>query len=320
MDHENIKARNEQILNDYVAGMSVEAISEKYQLSSYHCYSILRQLDYRKYERTAVKSRSPFPDRNRQIIDEYRNGVSATELTKKYNLSRARVYKILSHSDEYVSHRVSGVLTLRHAKIIERNKKIIADVKTHPDIPITEIASKYNAVVGTKAIFSEQADQMRYQVRRFGQKMATAYSMTQDSKTSGEQAKCLILLASAEKIFYDRLDDAIRSASMFDENEYKAFCKGTISFGDKETAQKKKEIYSGIIDTINKVIHDNERLILRLDSLAYALNQRSAQNPWDTDVVLAMSKLDSVISKTANDIKQDEEISKEVMRRFDALK
>ena len=87
-----------------------------------------------------------------------------------------------------------------------------------------------------------------------------------------------------------------------------------------DEAQKKKEIYSGIIDTINKVIHDNERLILRLDSLAYALNQRSAQNPWDTDVVLAMSKLDSVISKTANDIKQDEEISKEVMRRFDALK
>ena len=41
MNHENIKVRNEQILNDYAAGMSVEAISEKYQLSSYHCYSIL---------------------------------------------------------------------------------------------------------------------------------------------------------------------------------------------------------------------------------------------------------------------------------------
>lgn len=65
---------------------------------------------------------------------------------------------------------------------------------------------------------------MLYQVRRFGQKMAVAYSMTQDSKTSGEQAKCLTLLESAERIFYDRLDDAIRSASMFDETEYKAFC------------------------------------------------------------------------------------------------
>ena len=65
---------------------------------------------------------------------------------------------------------------------------------------------------------------MLYQVRRFGQKMAVAYSMTQDSKTSREQAKCLTLLESAERIFYDRLDDAIRSASMFDETEYKAFC------------------------------------------------------------------------------------------------
>lgn len=218
-----------------------------------------------------------------------------------------------------------GVPVLLCAHIIykqteKKREKEQSKTDTQAESKEEKYLTQINAVVGTKAIFSEQADQMRYQIRRFGQKMATAYSMTQDSKTSGEQAKCLILLASAEKIFYDRLDDAIRSASMFDENEYKAFCKGTISFGDRETAKKKKEIYSGIIDTINKVIHDNERLILRLDSLAYALNQRSAQNPWDTDVVLAMSKLDSVISKTANDIKQDEEISKEVMRRFDALK
>ena len=160
---------------------------------------------------------------------------------------------------------------------------------------------------------------MLYQIRRFGSKMATAYSMTQDSKTSGEQAKCLTLLASAERIFYDRLDDAIRSASMFDETEYNAFCRGSISFGDKEEAKKKKEIYDGIVSTVNKVVHDNERLILRLDSLAYALNQRSAQNPWDIDVVLAMTKLDTVISKTEEDIKQDEEISKEAMKRYDTL-
>ena len=82
--------------------------------------------------------------------------------------------------------------------------------------------------------------------------------MTQDSKTSGEQAKCLTLLASAERIFYDRLDDAIRSASMFDETEYKAFQQGIISFGDTDTAKKKQEIYAGIIKTINNVVHDNE--------------------------------------------------------------
>lgn len=180
-------------------------------------------------------------------------------------------------------------------------------------------AEKINATVKTKAVFSDQADQVLYQVKRFGQKMAVAYSMTQDSKTFGEQAKCLTLLASAERIFYDRLDDAIRSASMFDETEYKAFQQGIISFGDTDTAKKKQEIYAGIIKTINNVVHDNERLILRLDSLAFALNQRSAQNPWDTDVVLAMSRLDDVITKTNQDLEHDEEISREALKRYDTL-
>lgn len=144
MNHESIKARNEQILNDYVAGMPVEAISEKYQLSKYHCYSILRRQDYRKYRHTAAKRRSPLSDRNQQIIEEYRNGASGAELTKKYNLTHARIYKILGDSDGYISHRVSGVLSLRREKTIERNKKIVADAKAHPDVPIAEIAVKYN--------------------------------------------------------------------------------------------------------------------------------------------------------------------------------
>ena len=96
----------------------------------------------------------------------------------------------------------------------KKREKKQSETDTQAESKEEKYLTQINAVVGTKAIFSEQADQMRYQVRRFGQKMATAYSMTQDSKTSGEQAKCLILLASAEKIFYDRLDDAIRSASI----------------------------------------------------------------------------------------------------------
>lgn len=204
----------------------------------------------------------------------------------------------------------------RISKNREAQNKSTIEQPTNKEELYTE---KIKSSVMTKSVFSEQADQMLYQVRRFGQKMAVAYSMTQDSKTSGEQAKCLTLLASAERIFYERLDDAIRSALMFDETEYNAFCRGSISFGDKEEAKKKKEIYDGIVSTVNKVVYDNERLILRLDSLAYALNQRSAQNPWDTDVVLAMTKLDTVISKTEEDIKQDEEISKEALKRYDTL-
>ena len=209
---------------------------------------------------------------------------------------------------------------IAYRNFLKKQKAAASAASERPTSKEELYTNKIQTAVKTKSVFSEQADQMLYQVRRFGQKMAVAYSMTQDSKTSGEQAKCLTLLESAERIFYDRLDDAIRSASMFDETEYKAFCQGSISFGNKEEAQKKKDIYNGIVSTVDKVVHDNERLILRLDSLAYALNQRSAQNPWDTEVVLAMSKLDAVINKTTQDIEQDEDISREAMKRYNNLK
>lgn len=131
---------------------------------------------------------------------------------------------------------------IAYRKFLKKQKAAASAASERPTSKEELYTNKIQTAVKTKSVFSEQADQMLYQVRRFGQKMAVAYSMTQDSKTSGEQAKCLTLLESAERIFYDRLDDAIRSASMFDETEYKAFCQGSISFGNKEEAQKKKEI------------------------------------------------------------------------------
>ena len=77
----------------------------------------------------------------------------------------------------------------------------------------------------------------------------------------------------------------------------------------KPSGKGKKSKFSAQDEAEDKIVAPN----------SYALNQRSAQNPWDTDVVLAMTKLDTVISKTEEDIKQDEEISKEAMKRYDTL-
>lgn len=71
--------------------------------------------------------------------------------------------------------------------------------------------TQINAVVGTKTIFSEQADQMRYQVRRFGQKMATAYSMTQDSK---RLTNILVCIPSSFKCILRREFHLLRGSSL----------------------------------------------------------------------------------------------------------
>lgn len=66
----------------------------------------------------------------------------------------------------------------------EKRRELEAPVQEKPVNREEVYAEKINATVKTKAVFSDQADQMLYQVMRFGQKMAVAYSMTQDSKTS----------------------------------------------------------------------------------------------------------------------------------------
>lgn len=54
----------------------------------------------------------------------------------------------------------------------EKRRELEAPVKEKPVNREEVYAEKINATVKTKAVFSDQADQMLYQVKRFGQKMA----------------------------------------------------------------------------------------------------------------------------------------------------
>lgn len=89
---------------------------------------------------------------------------------------------------------------IAYRNFLKKQKAAASAASERPTSKEELYTNKIQTAVKTKSVFSEQADQMLYQVRRFGQKMAVAYSMTQDSKTSGEQAKCLTLLESAERM------------------------------------------------------------------------------------------------------------------------
>lgn len=90
---------------------------------------------------------------------------------------------------------------IAYRNFLKKQKAAASAASERPTSKEELYTNKIQTAVKTKSVFSEEADQMLYQVRRFGQKMAVAYSMTQDSKTSGEQAKCLTLLESAERIY-----------------------------------------------------------------------------------------------------------------------
>ena len=81
-----------------------------------------------------------------------------------------------------------GYFVFRHR---EKRRESEKPAKYKPMNKEEVYAEKINATVKTKAVFSDQADQMLYQVMRFGQKMAVAYSMTQDSKTQDSKTSVL---------------------------------------------------------------------------------------------------------------------------------
>lgn len=142
------KERNQQMLEDYIAGMSVKAISEKYKLCVNRCYNILRQQGYDGYRHNAEMVKDGFSTRNQQIINDYMNGVSAIELAKKHGITRSRIYMILGAAENYESHREAGFVNKHQKEINERNTLIINEVLKNPMTTIASIATKYNISAG----------------------------------------------------------------------------------------------------------------------------------------------------------------------------
>lgn len=90
--NDNLLERNEKIRSDYVTGIGVPELVNKYHLSMTRIYTIIRPV-HRKREK--------YEDRNTKIRNSYRNGTSAIALAKDYHLSRTRIYAILTKDQTY---------------------------------------------------------------------------------------------------------------------------------------------------------------------------------------------------------------------------
>ena len=84
--------RNETIRNDYISGIGVNELVNKYHLSMTRIYTIISPV-HRKREK--------YEDRNSKIRKSYRDGTPAIALAKDYHLSRTRIYAILTKDQTY---------------------------------------------------------------------------------------------------------------------------------------------------------------------------------------------------------------------------
>lgn len=106
-----------KLMADYQDGMTVAQIAEKHNMSQSCTYYILRKMNgYTGRKRYATQIHNRYAGRNQQIIEDYRNGISAIELAKKNNISRARIYMILSQVDGYRTQKELGYPNKKHKK------------------------------------------------------------------------------------------------------------------------------------------------------------------------------------------------------------
>lgn len=136
--------RDKNIIEDYKAGMSVMKLSWKYNVSGTTCYKILREkhkpYDYDWHE----KRRKEFAARNEEIVQQYKNGVTARELGKKYELSMQRVYAILRASKDYVSQRNGHIETDFKREKKERNEAFLKAYKDNPEKSVMALCQEAN--------------------------------------------------------------------------------------------------------------------------------------------------------------------------------
>ena len=88
-----------EILNDYIANMSVTNIAAKNKTSTTHCYRVAKEAGLCSLEQGRNRRSSRLTERNKEIYAKRKAGASVKELAKEYQLKVPTVYCILEHME-----------------------------------------------------------------------------------------------------------------------------------------------------------------------------------------------------------------------------
>lgn len=173
--------RDMAMLNDYIAGMHIAELAEKYGIG---CTNVKKSLEVlegfdavRRNDRKSPNlkpnnqkrlSKADMEQRNIEIAQDYKNGAWTFEIAEKYNLSGQQVYHILRRSPDYTPHK-ENIGSAVQFKKRKRNAEIVADVRANPYMTVGEIMDKYGLSESTTyQVFREAGHPISGGLVRFG--------------------------------------------------------------------------------------------------------------------------------------------------------
>ena len=180
-EHSFSKYEAKQMLNDYIAGMHIAELAEKYGIG---CTNVKKSLEVlegfdavrrndrkspnRKPNNQKRLSKADMEQRNIEIAQDYKNGAWTFEIAEKYNLSGQQVYHILRRSPDYTPHK-ENIGSAVQFKKRKRNAEIVADVRANPYMTVGEIMDKYGLSESTTyQVFREAGHPISGGLVRFG--------------------------------------------------------------------------------------------------------------------------------------------------------
>lgn len=173
--------RDKAMLNDYIAGMHIAELAEKYGIG---CTNVKKSLEVlegfdavrrndrkspnRKPNNQKRLSKADMEQRNIEIAQDYKNGAWTFEIAEKYNLSGQQVYHILRRNPDYTPHK-ENIGSAVQFKKRQRNAEIVADVRANPYMTVGEIMDKYGLSESTTyQVFREAGHPISGGLVRFG--------------------------------------------------------------------------------------------------------------------------------------------------------
>ena len=174
-------SRDKAMLKDYIAGMHVAELAEKYNvgltsvqkcLEKFEEFETVRRNDRtnpnRKPKKATRLPKADMEQRNIEIAEAYKNGAWTFDIAEKYNLSVQQVYHILRKSPDYTPHKEDIGSSVQFKKR-QRDAEIVADVRANPYMSVNEIMDKYELSESTTyQIFREAGHPISGGIARFG--------------------------------------------------------------------------------------------------------------------------------------------------------
>lgn len=153
-----------------------------------------------------------------------------------------------------------------------------------------------------KRVFNSYVDRANEQLRRFESKSEALTTLLLQSFSPEEMSFQHFnnVLGSVKKLFLGNLKKMINRIVIFDEEDFEKtsnlLLDNVQNYEDRQRIQSKVEVYNEHIAFVDKMLNDNDDILIKMDKLLLEISKLDGLQDDDFDNLLAVQEINELIS------------------------